>query len=315
MDKRSFQLGVGANGKTGKRVLVKDSSSADFADLVTYYGISIDEMDNLPLVFPTIDEAVGALRANLGDEIVVATGHTETLSTATALNLDKAGIKIIGLGEGSERPTITLDTLTTTTIPVSAANIIIENVIFSANFADIVSVFTLTTAKNFKLKGCSFVATAVDMNFLYIVDTNAVSEDAAGLTVEDCEWISPDTATLSMVKLDGDNHGIKLLNNYLSLGVNNNKAALMVIITAKSAFDVKADGNKVYRLNTDTATGAILISTDQSDNSGIVCNNYVQHADVAAELLVTATSGFGLFNNLASGVAGASGYVLPAIDA
>jgi uncharacterized membrane protein YeaQ/YmgE (transglycosylase-associated protein family) len=42
--------------------------------------------------------------------------------------------------------------------------------------------------------------------------------------------------------------------------------------------------------------------------------NQCQHADVAAEILVTASSGFGFFGNLASGVAGASGYTLPAAD-
>ena len=73
-------------------------------------------------------------------------------------------------------------------------------------------------------------------------------------------------------------------------------------------------GNRVFRLNTDTATGGILFHTNQSDNSGIVAHNFAQHADTAAELLLTASSGLGTFENFASGVAGASGYVLPARD-
>lgn len=314
MNKENFQLGVGAEGRPGKRLLVKSPSASDYAELRELYGISQDEATGLPLVFGSIDSAVGACRANLGDLIVVAPGHTETISSATALKLDVAGIKILGLGHGSARPTITLDTATTTTIPVSAGNIEIENVVFSANFADIVSVFTLTTAPNFKLRKCEFVATAVNMNFKYIVDTDATTNNAKGLTIEECKWIEPDTATLSMVKLDGDNSDLKILKNFVSVGVNNNNATLVAIITGKSAFNADISDNKVYRLNTDTATGAILVTTDQTDNSGIISGNLVQHADVAAELLVTASSGFGVFNNYASGVAGASGYLLPGAD-
>jgi hypothetical protein len=71
---------------------------------------------------------------------------------------------------------------------------------------------------------------------------------------------------------------------------------------------------RVFRLNTDTATGAILLHTNGSTLSGIVAENFVQHADTAAELLITASSGLGVFENRASGVAGASGYLLPAAD-
>jgi len=296
----------------GKRFYVLKSASTFYGDLA---NVLKSDSDGDSRLFTSIDAAVNSCVASRMDEIVVLPGHTETISSATALNLDVAGVSIIGLGSGSLRPTLTFDTATTATIPVSAANISFENVVFSANFADIVSVFTLTTAPNFKLKNCEIKATATNMNFLYVVDTDATTSNANGLTITDCRWVEPDTATLSMVKLDGDNSGIVLKDNFLELGVNNNKAALMAIITAKSAFKVHIEGNRVYRLNTDTATGAILVSTDQSDNSGIICNNFVQHADTAAEILVTASSGFGLFDNKASGVAGASGYLLPAADA
>ncbi len=67
-------------------------------------------------------------------------------------------------------------------------------------------------------------------------------------------------------------------------------------------------------MNTDTATGAILITTDSSSNTGVIKHCHVQHADTAAEVFVTASSGFGFFENRASGVAGASGYTLPTAD-
>lgn len=290
-----------------KVFFVAGANTSGYADLQNEFPV---DKDGQTRVFTTIDAAVSACTASRGDVIYVLPGHTETISNATALALDVAGVTIIGLGEGSLRPTITFDTATTATIPVSAANVTVKNIIFTANFADIVSVFTLTTANNFKLEGCYIKATATNMNFLYVVDTNTTTSDADGLTIKGCKWIEPDTATLSMVKMDGDNSDVILVDNFVQIGVNNNKAALMAIITAKSVFSAQITGNKVYRLNTDTATGGILVTTDQSDNSGIIANNYAQHADTAAEILVTASSGFGVFENRASGVAGATGYVL-----
>lgn len=273
------------------------------------------DKDGATRVFTTLDAAVSACVANRGDFIYVMPGHTETISNATTLVLDVAGVTIVGLGNGLKRPTFTFDTATTATVAVSAANVTVKNLVFTANFADIVSVFTLGAAKDFVLDGCLIKATATNMNFLYVVDTNTTTADADGLTVQNCTWIEPDAATLSMVKMDGDNSRVVIKGNYVELGVNNNKAALVAIITGKSLFNSQIVENTVYRLNTDTATGAILVTTDQSDNSGVIAKNIVQHADTAAELLVTASSGFGTFLNYASGVAGASGYLLPATDA
>lgn len=309
------RLGLGTGGFAGnpaKIFLVYSGIADDVRELAVRFGI--DEVEGSPLIFSSIEEAINAGLASRGDTIMVAPGHVETLSDATTLNLDKAGIFIIGLGSGDNRPVITLDTAVTATIPVTAANIEIHNVIFTANFADIVAFFTLTTANNFALRRCAFRATAADLNAQHVVDTNAVSNDADGLTIEDCEWIEPDLTTESMVKMDGDNARVSIKRNYVSLGVNNNTPALMAIAAGKSVFNAEVEDNKVYRLNTDTATGAILITTNQSDNSGVIGGNQVQHADVAAELLVTASSGFGFFENYASGVAGASGYLLPAAD-
>ena len=83
--------------------------------------------------FKTLDGAVGKTTASRGDIIVLMPGFTETVSTATALALDVAGVAVVGLGSGSLRANITLDTATTATIAVSAANISFKNVIFTAN--------------------------------------------------------------------------------------------------------------------------------------------------------------------------------------
>lgn len=264
--------------------------------------------------FSTIDYAIGQCVANRGDIILVKPGHAETVSSAGAIAADVAGVAIIGLGMGSTRPTITFDTATTAAIAVSAANVALKNMILTANFADIVAPITLTAAKYFTLEDCYIKATATNMNFLNVIDTDATTANADGLAVINNKWVEPDTATLSMVNMDGTNDDVTIEGNFVSLGVNDNKAALLTVANGKIVTNLYMVSNRVFRLNTDTATGAILFHTNGSTNTGIVASNFAQHADTAAELLITASSGLGTFQNYASGVAGASGYLLPAAD-
>jgi hypothetical protein len=197
---------------------------------------------------------------------------------------------------------------------VTAANFTWKNCIFTANFADITAVFTTVAAKNFALDGCYIKATATNMNFLNVIDTGTVTADMDGLYIDGCKWIEPDLATLSFVKMDGTNGDVTFTNNYCVLGVNNNTASFFTIATGKIITGLNMGWNNLYRLNTDTATGGVMIVTDGSTNTGVIYGNYVQTADTAGEIMVTATSGFGFFDNKESGVAGASGYLLPAAD-
>jgi hypothetical protein len=81
--------------------------------------------------FSTIDYAVGRCTANKGDIIFVKPGHTETVIAAAGLDLDVAGIAVIGLGAGSNRPTVNFTTATTADMDVDAANITVYNILFT----------------------------------------------------------------------------------------------------------------------------------------------------------------------------------------
>lgn len=284
------------------------------ANLVGVRGASDGNRGTFEAPFSTLDGAIGQCTAGRGDIIFVKPGHAETISTATALALDVAGVAVVGLGMGSSRPTFTLDTATTATIGVSANNISVKNCIFSANFADIVSLFTLTTAKYFTLEECTVKATAVNMNFLWVVDTNTTDASADGLSITNCKWIEPDLATRSLIKADATLDDVEVMDCFISLGVNNNKPAVCEAATGKIMTNFRVGRCRIFRLNTDTATGGIIYHTDGTTSTGMVFDNRVQHADVAAEILVTASNSIGVFENRASGVAGASGYLLPAAD-
>src|SRR5262245_16558864 len=90
---------------------------------------------NAPLA--SIDYAVGLCTANNNDVIVAMPGHNEAIAAAAGLDLDVAGITVLGLGSGSLQAKITLGTANTADVDIDAANVTIEGIHFVANFLDI----------------------------------------------------------------------------------------------------------------------------------------------------------------------------------
>ena len=135
--------------------------------------------------FATLQYGLNSCTAGRGDIIFVGAGHAETISSATVLSLNTAGVAIVGLGGGSLRPTFTFTTAATANIPVTAANISIQNCLFVANFADVASVFTATgsaTPTDFAIDNCSFRDTSAILNFVSIVTGNATANSMDGLS-------------------------------------------------------------------------------------------------------------------------------------
>jgi hypothetical protein len=77
----------------------------------------------------TLDDAINKCTANQGDIIIMLPGHAETIVTASAIDIDVAGIKIYGIGEGEDRPKITIGTLTGACIEFAANSTVFKNVI------------------------------------------------------------------------------------------------------------------------------------------------------------------------------------------
>ena len=147
-----------------------------------YYVDSVSGSNNNSGLTPdqavaTIDYAVGLCAADNGDIIYVLPKHAEVVSAAAGLDLDVAGITIIGIGSGAAQPTVTLDTADTADVDVDAASITVENINFVANFADIVAAIDVN-ADDFTLRGCRFTSAATNMNALiWIQDAAAGGSD------------------------------------------------------------------------------------------------------------------------------------------
>jgi len=106
----------------------------------------------------TLDAAVGLCTANRGDVIFVMQGHAETMGTAS-VNVDIAGITIVGLGNGDIRPTFTFDTATDTfDVAATGDNVIIANLRFVSSVTVVaVGVDVIGGAVGVSVIGCDFV--------------------------------------------------------------------------------------------------------------------------------------------------------------
>lgn len=95
--------------------------------------------------FSTVKGALANCVANRGDIIFVKPGHSETIANATDLALNVAGVAVIGLGRGSNRPTFNL-TATSSNIPMSAANMVWWNCLITGGIDAIVAAMTVSAA-------------------------------------------------------------------------------------------------------------------------------------------------------------------------
>lgn len=265
--------------------------------------------------FATLDYAIGQCTANRGDMIFIKPGHAESVASATALNFDVAGVQIIGLGTGSKRPTFTLTTANTATIPVSADNMSISNCLFIGNFLSIASCFTVAAAADFVIDSCDFRDTSATLGFLSIV-TTTVTVNADGFTYTNNRRKSDATTSPGPdIVIAGTMARLKVNGNKSIHTVASNNVAALIEHGALVMTDAEVIGNLIYSVNTDTATGAILVKTTATTGSGIIAHNRIRALDVAAAILVTATAvQYGMFDNLYTGETTlASGFVLPAI--
>ncbi len=265
--------------------------------------------------FSSLATATAKSGLSAGDTVFIAQGHVETISSATALTLSVAGVNYIGLGYGRQRPTITLDTIGTATINVTAANIRIENCIFVANFADIVSCFTLTTAQGFTLVDCETRDTSAILNFLNVIDTNATSNNADDITVLRHKHLGTSATTAThIIKMDGTNKRLRVKDSYFAHANVDDGGLFMPIATGKVVTDMEVDGCIFNFVGVTSATAGVLVTTDGSTNSGYIARSYVKHLDATTEIMCTASSGFIFMDLKASAVADKQGYLVPGAD-
>jgi len=167
-------------------------------------------------IHTTIDAAITAAGvdngANRGDTIYVLPNHTENLAADSAVDIDVAGLNIIGLGNGEDRPILTFTTLTTADFKIAAANVLIENLVFKCNIASQAMMIEVT-GDDAEISNCEFrEGTATGLNFITIGVTS--DNEADRCHIHDCKfYTSTDGNYNSAINFAKDEVGVTVDNN------------------------------------------------------------------------------------------------------
>jgi len=128
----------------------------------------------------TADYAVGLCTANQGDRIYLMPGHAEDLDSAGALDIDVAGVSVIGLGIGANRPTFTYTDSSATTL-MGAASTYISNCRFVAGADNIARFVNCETGDN-HIDNCLFQGGA-SYQWLNAIKLTTTKDN---FTIKDC---------------------------------------------------------------------------------------------------------------------------------
>lgn len=227
--------------------------------------------------FATIDYAVGQCTANNGDVIIVAPGHAETITTANQIDVDVAGVSIIGCGNGANRPTLTY-TVAAGEMVIGASNVLIENIRFVSSVTSVLKAIDIEDGVDYTtIRNCEF--TVETANTDEFNTTITLADNNIGTTIENC---------LIDMELGSAVNGIHMDNA------------------------TGADIRTVIRNNRIQGdfSGGCIVSDTTADNEILIQGNILQNGDtggigtVAAVTLLTGSTGLSIGNvimaNLAS---------------
>uniref|UniRef100_A0A6M3XL26 Uncharacterized protein n=1 Tax=viral metagenome TaxID=1070528 RepID=A0A6M3XL26_9ZZZZ len=181
----------------------------------------------------TLDYAVGLCTANQGDVILLLPGHVETVVAAGGIALDVAGITVIGLGTGANRPTVTFTTAAAATVTVDAANIKVQGILFVCGIDEQV-IMVDVNADDFTIEGCEFRGSSTAQPLAMIDNNGGAAAAADRMTVRVCKFVSYTAATAAneAIELGEANDEILIEGNIIdgdwgNAGIHNPTAKIL----------------------------------------------------------------------------------------
>ena len=266
--------------------------------------------------FSTLSYAVSKCTANKGDVVYAMPGHIESMSSSEALNVNKAGVKIIGIGHGYLRPRITFDTTVSANIAISSCDVTIENFVFDASTAAVnLTGLVRVNASDFTLLNCeAMLPTSEELVYgaVYMAATSDDRMTIDGLKVAASASSACD-ATYSVIHVGGGD-GHKIINSFISISNLGSTLAAGVINLSSAATTgpqgVLIDNDIV--VTTASSAGTCLINLTSGSGSGIISNCYLAHADDGEDTHIGGTeqlSEFGIFQVYVNNVLGERGFL------
>lgn len=193
----------------------------------------------------TIDQAINKCTANQGDVIVVLPSHSENISAATSLVCDIAGVQIVGLGQGRNRPQLHF-TNTAGSIEMDAANTRLSNMVLLASVSAVVIAINVD-ADNVMLDNLEFGYVDTGDDFVTMIDIDAF--DYA--TVANCRFLTEAAAGAEQAIRIDDCHFVRILDNWFS----GNWSDSAIVGEGALGTDLLLARNLIYNGDTGDANG------------------------------------------------------------
>lgn len=217
----------------------------------------------------TLDTAIGKCTANQGDTIYLAEGHAEDVVSASNITVDIAGINIIGLGNGADRPTLTFKTSTAATMVISAASVYIENIVCLTALDSVVSPLVISGA-NCELEKVEFQDTSSTVEAVRAILTTATADN---LKLNIIHRGFAGDAGVNLIRLVGANNAQINVNAYgkysTALVECHTTACSNVQLTGFAHNDATADYSKTL---VDTVTGSTYFVEYRDGEAGKIAS-------------------------------------------
>jgi len=177
-------LDVGSLG-SGKVFVVGGDNTTNKDMIKDLFGV---DPDGDVRFFSTINAAVGECTNGAGDTVLVLPNYTETITSEGAIDTAQAtGVKIIGIGNSADRPSIRFGTSTAADIKVSEG-VRISNFTFSCNIANQLRMLEVE-GQGVEIDHCTFEeGSATGLRF---ITTSGNDNDCDDLYIHDNEFFAP----------------------------------------------------------------------------------------------------------------------------
>lgn len=232
--------------------------------------------------FADIDYAVGKCTANKGDVIYVMPNHYEAITTAAAIDVDVAGVSVIGLGSGDNMPQIDY-TAAAGSFVIGANNVTVKNINFHANVTSVVVGVDIDAGVDYAtVEGCRFdVETTGTDEFLISIQTNDASNFA---TIKNNDIDNGLGGAVHAIKFTADTDGTQVIGNTIQGDYSTANIGGITTLSTKLniANNLLINGNS-GNIGTEPAIELLTGSTGTIQNNYIVCNLATKAASIVAD--------------------------------
>lgn len=265
----------------------------------------------------TINYAITQCTADRGDIIMVMSNHSEAITAAADIALNKNGVCLYGLGIGVARPLLTYTTANTASLSWTANSCSIKNFRFTGNFLSIAAPILNSGGAAWSIEDCRFIDTDATHGFLSCVTTTVSTISNDGYFCNNVRYSDATTTPGTAIKVANTSRSLTISGNRFVHSVEENNAAIVLDHGALVVNDLLMENNRCYSINTGQTTAGFLVKTSATTGSGIIAGNYVRSQDPSAAIMVTATAvQYGCFENYHNGeTTSASGFLLPGAGA